>query len=220
MKAFIVRNISINFLDRRRRLILWPLAAGMRLWCRTLRMELPAEEELLLREMPSPVILLFWHNRLFMVAEARRRFRQQARAYGLVSASKDGAWMAAFLNLVGVGAVRGSSSRRGYEALRELQACLTEGGDVALTPDGPRGPMYSFKPGAAILTRRSKARVLLVGFDCRSAWKLRSWDRFRIPKPFSRVTIRCREVEVATLPKDLSACAESLGTQLAELAPD
>jgi lysophospholipid acyltransferase (LPLAT)-like uncharacterized protein len=209
--------IHVNELDFRRRLILWPVAALARLWGWTWRMEAAEEDQRRLRDGAEPTLFLIWHNRLFLVAETRRRFRSNRPIYGLVSASKDGAWLAAFFQMVGVRTVRGSSSRGGRQALRDLSARLAEGHDVALTPDGPRGPLYSFKPGAAILARRGKARVFLVHFDCESAWRLKSWDRFLLPKPFARVTFRCRPVQVETLPRDLTACAEVLRSQFLAL---
>jgi len=161
--------------------------------------------------------VVFWHCWLFIASEGHRRFRGKQPTYGLVSASKDGAWLAAFFELVGLHSVRGSSSRRGREALQELREVLAAGNDVALTPDGPRGPMFSFKPGAAILARRSGVRLLLVGVRCPTAWSAKSWDQFRVPLPFSRITLRSEFVSPQELPEDLSECAEVLRNRLIAL---
>src|SRR6185437_8699149 len=90
-------------------------------------------------------------------------------------------------------AVRGSSSRLGREALTGLVEVVKAGHDVGITPDGPRGPCYDFKPGALIVARRTGCLALLVGGEFTSAWRMRSWDGFYLPKPFSRVRIRCLE---------------------------
>lgn len=94
---------------------------------------------------------------------------------------------------------------------------LKEGHDVALTPDGPRGPVYSFKPGASILIRRSRVRVLMVGFRFSSAWRLKSWDQFYLPRPFSAVRIVTRAVSPGELSSDFEQCTEGLRKSLLEL---
>lgn len=213
-------KIRINTLNRTRRLVLFPLWALIRLWASTLRLDLTPEDRARFCDTSAPTILLTWHNRLFLAAEIYRRFRRPHPTYGLVSTSKDGAWLAAFFNLVGLRTVRGSSSKRAREGLSGLATRLTEDNDVALTPDGPRGPMYSFKPGAAILVGRSHARVLLMGFAFSSAWRLNSWDRFVLPRPFSRVQLKSRILDAAELPADFQRCTEVLRSHLVELNED
>lgn len=213
----LVSNFKVNLLTQRRRLLLWPLWMLMRLWVRTTRVRLDAADEARLRNTSRPTVIVFWHNGLFVADTVYRHHRSPHITYGLVSASKDGAWLAAFFDLVGLRAVRGSSSRGGREALRDLREKLNEGHDVALTPDGPRGPAHSFKPGAAILIRQSRARVLLVGYTFSAAWRLRSWDRFILPRPFSSIRIRTRIMEPEELPSDLTACTKTLRRALTEL---
>jgi lysophospholipid acyltransferase (LPLAT)-like uncharacterized protein len=114
--------------------------------------------------------------------------------YGLISPSVDGAWLSSFFSLLGIGSVRGSSGRRGTSALDELQEKLQRGANVAITPDGPRGPAKKFKNGVAVLALRSKADVFLLAIKYGSFWMLNTWDKFLIPKPFSRVNIDFRKV--------------------------
>jgi lysophospholipid acyltransferase (LPLAT)-like uncharacterized protein len=152
------------------------------------------------------VAIVLWHNRLFLAAEIVRRFRQGRPAYALVSASQDGAWLTAFFSLAGLRTVRGSSSRLGREAASALVETLRAGHDVGITPDGPRGPCYELKPGGVIVARRTHAPVLLVGGEFASAWRLSSWDRFYVPKPFSRVRMRCEVL----LPEHLADRDEGL----------
>ena len=105
------------------------------------------------------------------------------------------------------------------EAAKALVEVLRSGQDVGITPDGPRGPCYEMKPGALIVARRARARVVLAGFDFEASWRLSSWDGFHIPRPFS--TVHMRFVEAASNDIDDSAdAARELGRQLRELNPD
>ncbi len=151
--------------------------------------------------------------------ECYRRYRRGRPLYGLVSASRDGAWLAAFFSLVGMRAVRGSSSQRAREAATALVGVLRAGHDIGITPDGPRGPCYDFKPGALIVTRHTGTPMLLLGAEFTSAWRLGSWDRFYLPKPFSRARVRCvRAAPDAGADRD--AAATAVAARLRELNPD
>ncbi len=156
----------------------------------TIRMSIPGPDRGVISETGQPTIFVLWHNRLFMVAEIVRRFRRGHPVHGLVSASKDGAWLAAYYSVAGLGAIRGSSSRLGREAATAMVSTLRSGHDIGITPDGPRGPVYEMKPGAMIVARRAQARVVMIGMDFESAWRLGSWDRFYLPRPFSTVHMR------------------------------
>lgn len=166
-----------------------------------------------------PVAMVLWHNRLFLAAEIVRRFRGGRPAYALVSASQDGAWLTAFFSLAGVRTVRGSSSRLGREAASALVEVLRAGHDIGITPDGPRGPCYELKPGTVIVTRRTRSPMLIIGAEFEAAWRLRSWDRFCLPKPFSRVRMRC-EVLPAEKLADREAGARLLRDRLLALNQD
>jgi len=202
-----------------RRLALSPLGLLVRLWGRTLRFEIDAEERAVFETRDCPVAFVLWHNRLFLVAEWHRRYRGGRPVYCLVSASRDGAWLAAFFSLLGMRAVRGSSSQGGREAATALVGVLRAGHDVGITPDGPRGPCYDFKPGALIVARQSRAPMLLLGGAFASAWRLGSWDRFYLPLPFSRVRVRCVRA-IAGPRDDRAAAAAAIGARLSELNPD
>ena len=172
-----------------------------------------------MRKLDQPVAFVLWHNRLFLVSEVFRRYRERRPVYGLVSASKDGAWLSAFFSLVGIRTVRGSSSRLGREAVTALVDVVREGNDIGITPDGPRGPLYDFKGGATVVARRTRAPILLLGGAYENAWQLRSWDRFYLPKPFSTVRVYCRCIPPAAL-EDRDRGTEALRSQLQELSPD
>ena len=183
---------QINEVRGVRRFALWLLALVVRAWGSTLRMTADYETHRRLRWSEQPVAVVVWHNRLFLAGEFARRYRTERPICALVSASKDGAWLAAFLRMMGVEPVRGSSSNLGREAAKTLIEKLREGSDVAITPDGPRGPMYTVEPGVLVVSRRVNAPMVLMGAEYGPARRLGSWDRFYLPLPFSRVQMRCQ----------------------------
>ncbi len=203
-----------------RRVMLWPLAMLMRCWGMSLRFQESEEDLKNYTKCDEPVALVLWHNRLFLAAEIFRRYRQNRPVYALVSPSQDGAWLTAFFDLIGLRTVRGSSNNMGREAASALVNVLNTENDVGITPDGPRGPCYEFKPGALIVARRTKTPLLLIGADFESAWRFRkAWDRFYLPKPFSKVRMRCELITVDQL-ADRKAAPTRLETRLRELNPD
>jgi len=202
-----------------RRALLWPLAFLLRLWGRTLRFDVTPEELRNVTKRDEPVAFVVWHNRLFLTPEIFRRYRGGRELVAIISASGDGAWLAAFFSLVGMRAARGSSSRLGREAATALVEAQRAGHDIGITPDGPRGPCYDLKPGAVIVPRRTGAPLLLVGGEFASAWRLRSWDRFYLPKPFSRVRLHC-ELLPAELLADRDAAMARLRERMLALNPD
>ena len=135
-------------------------------------------------------IYCLWHNRLAACTKAYHRFwRPRKPANGLaalVSASKDGALLSHILKLFKIQAVRGSSSRRGSQALLELTTWAERGYDLAITPDGPRGPCYEIQDGIITLAQLTGLPILPLTFNLTGKFSLRSWDRFQIPLPFSR----------------------------------
>lgn len=136
-----------------------------------------------------PVIWVFWHNCLFASPLTKKRYSGSAPASALASASKDGAVIESVVSSFGVDTVRGSSSRRGVAALIALKKALKQGQHLFITPDGPRGPRYKLQPGVIKLAQSSGAAIVPVCFEYSSSWRLNSWDRFHIPKPFSRVSV-------------------------------
>jgi lysophospholipid acyltransferase (LPLAT)-like uncharacterized protein len=156
--------------------------------------------------------MLIWHNRILaMPALFVRRYPKRKGLVVLTSASRDGAYLAEFVRNFRMGAVRGSSSRRGAAALLHLTRRIEEQYDVCITPDGPRGPPYRLQPGALLLAQRARVPLMPFLIEYSSYWRLRSWDGFAIPKPFSRVTVTL--LPLMTVPPDLSPPAfESIRT--------
>lgn len=139
---------------------------------------------------PGPVIYALWHNRFFTVPPAWRRICGRSReSVVLTSASLDGTVVARAMAVFGLGAVRGSSSRRAVAALVGMKHALRDGFDVCITPDGPRGPRYVFAPGMVKLAAATGTIIIPIHVRFSSAWRLKTWDRFVIPKPFSRVQV-------------------------------
>lgn len=140
--------------------------------------------------LPGPVIFCLWHNRLALCMCAWRNYVRRhvpdKNLAALISASRDGALLAAVLEQYGVQPVRGSSSRRGPQALLELTSWMERGYNLAITPDGPRGPRCVVQPGVAALGQLTGAPVIPLSYRISRKFTLRSWDQFQIPLPFSR----------------------------------
>jgi hypothetical protein len=137
-----------------------------------------------------PAVYCIWHNRLALsMASYFRYIRKYNQSSGLAvmaSASRDGGRLVAVLERFGVQPARGSSSRRGAQALRELTTWARRGYDLAITPDGPRGPRYAVQEGVIALAQLTGMPVIAVSFNAQWKISLKSWDRFQIPLPFSR----------------------------------
>ena len=138
-----------------------------------------------LRSNRIPFIFSLWHGQLLPLIWHHRGEHVAI----LVSEHHDGELIARLAKSIGYRLIRGSSSRGGERALLALAKVLREGKEVAVTPDGPRGPARSYAPGALIAAQRAGAPILPVAAHADSAWRLSSWDKFLIPKPFARVTI-------------------------------
>lgn len=128
-------------------------------------------------------ILAFWHCHILLMIFSRI----QRPITVMISRHKDGEYIASTMKRFGVDASRGSSSRSGREALRELVQHATNGWNISITPDGPRGPARVAQPGVVIAAKRTGLPVVPVAVISERKKRLRSWDRFEIPLPFSRV---------------------------------
>jgi lysophospholipid acyltransferase (LPLAT)-like uncharacterized protein len=128
-------------------------------------------------------ILAFWHRHLLEMVHAYRG-RQMAV---LISASRDGELIARTIARFGHHSIRGSSSRGGAAGLRGLLRRARDGWDLTITPDGPRGPARRVQPGVIAVAAASGLPVSPVAYAASRQWELRSWDRFVVPKPWSRL---------------------------------
>lgn len=191
---------AIHNLNIWQRALLRVLVWIMRLWASSLRLSVPAECHTYLNALKErPGLVVLWHNRLFMGPSLLRRYGLSGRMAALVSASQDGSWMSAVLDIFGIEPVRGSRNRRGREALLELVAARKTGKSILITPDGSRGPVYVMKPGAALLARETDSAVYLLSINFTRAWRLRSWDRFYLPHPFSKAEMKVQLIPAKAL---------------------
>lgn len=155
----------------------------------TLRIRVDDRAGVSTRPPDGQLIWVFWHNRIFVLPFLYRRFLRSRRGAVLTSASGDGEIIARTVRRFGVEAVRGSSSRRRVGALVGLVDWVRRGFDVAVTPDGPRGPRHRFQPGPVKLAQLTGARIFPIHVRYGRAWTFRTWDRFAVPLPFSRVDV-------------------------------
>ena len=132
-----------------------------------------------------PYVLLSWHDVLLpLLWEHRRR-----GITIVVSEGREGRYLAAYARRLGYRESRGSSSRGGVRALLGAVKALQAGGAAAFTPDGPRGPRRVFKEGVLLAAQRGKADLVALHAGADRRWRLRSWDRMLVPRPFARVRI-------------------------------
>src|SRR5262249_9356731 len=130
-------------------------------------------------------IFAFWHSRLLPLA-----FTHRDRGIAvLVSRHRDGEIITRVIERMGFVAGRGSSTRGGEEGVRDMIEWAARAHLLAIPPDGPRGPAEIVKPGLVYLASRTGRPVVPVVATARPAWRLRSWDGFRVPRPFARVTV-------------------------------
>ena len=156
-----------------------------RLWARTLRLQVEDPHNVVAFIRTQPAIFAIWHNRLLMLPRVFDPCFPTRQSYGLISASRDGDLIARFIERSGYGTIRGSSSRKGVIALRQLVDTLAADGNVLVTPDGPRGPVYQASQGVVFLAQKSGAPVVPIHMEYSSCWRLKSWDRFVVPRPFA-----------------------------------
>jgi len=142
-----------------------------------------AAEEL--RREGGPYILCTWHGRLFLPVFWNRR----QGIVAMVSQHADGEVISRIVKKFGYGSVRGSSTRGGKEAFYQLLAHLKDGGIGAMIPDGPTGPRYVLKAGTILLAQQAECPLIPLTFAAKPCWRLKSWDRMVLPKPFSRAVL-------------------------------
>lgn len=182
----------------------------IRLWRASVRLEVRNR-----KWQKPPFVLAVWHGRIFGVLMDQIG----SRCVTMASQSEDGALAAGIVEGLGLRAARGSSSRGGREALRDMREMVLAGAPyAALTVDGPRGPWRQVKGGILVLARRLEIPILPATFSCSRPKLLRSWDRGVLPRPFSRVVVTYGEPWPADrLNEDGSGCASALGVALDEL---
>jgi len=133
----------------------------------------------------TPSIFVFWHGELMMLPFAYRDYRKSKNIDTIVSQHHDGELASRLLNLFGGRAIRGSSSKGGLKALKDAFKALKSGRDIGITPDGPRGPRHSIADGAVVIAQKQNVPIVAMNVKCSNSWRLNSWDKFAVVKPFS-----------------------------------
>jgi lysophospholipid acyltransferase (LPLAT)-like uncharacterized protein len=172
-----------------------------------------------------PAIYAMWHNRTFMPFYLWTLTGFERRMHAFTSASKDGAIIEAIAASFGMGSVRGSSHRRGATAMLETLTVLRKNGNcIAITPDGPHGPLYKVQQGVVALASMSGLPVIPVCIEFEDCWRLRkTWDAYCIPKPFSRVNVQWRKkiyVPSALTHEQFQEYVDLIQEQLSSGTPD
>ena len=176
-----VREVPKVLIDRLVLLVAPPFgAAYLRTTRATMRLKFHGLETAL-PEDGGPLIYAFWHSQLAMMPWVQLR----PPSVIPISQSRDGEWAAKLFSKLGADTVRGSTSRGGVMALRGLVRAANDGKDLAITPDGPKGPAETVQSGAIWLARLSGRPLLPVAFACRPSFRSGSWDRLIVPVPFS-----------------------------------
>lgn len=169
--------------------------------CATLRKRVNAEAK---ERLSRQSVVALWHNRIFTPCYMYRYvIRGEIPMSMLTSASKDGAMLATVAQNYGMRAVRGSSQRRGAAGFMDMVRELEAGCHMCITPDGPKGPIYKCHPGVIKLASMSGAPILPLRIRFSRCWRAKSWDRFVVPLPFSRVELEVGEP--IHVPRELSA---------------
>ena len=145
---------------------------------------------------PGQYIIACWHSELLLVPQVYRHIHKKQPASGIISRHFDGEMIARILNYFHIMPLRGSSSKGAKQVLLEAFRTLKKGNDILLTPDGPRGPRHKISDGALALSLRGKLPLCTINFTCDRYWQLNSWDRFVIPKPFSRIDIYIKVLDL------------------------
>jgi lysophospholipid acyltransferase (LPLAT)-like uncharacterized protein len=164
----------------------------------------------------KPVVFVFWHGQLLPLVHIHRG----EGIVVLVSEHQDGEYITRIIERNGFGTVRGSSTRGGTTGLRGLVRAARAGRDLALTPDGPRGPRGELKPGALLVAQLTGLPVVPLAVGASRAWRLRSWDGFLVPGPLSKVEVEYlppRFVPREASRDDLAALAREIGAELNEV---
>jgi lysophospholipid acyltransferase (LPLAT)-like uncharacterized protein len=159
----------------------------------------------------KPFIFSLWHGQMLPLLLQHRGERVTI----LISEHRDGELITQVAERLGLRAVRGSTTRGASRALLAMTRLLSEGAELAITPDGPRGPARTFAPGALIVAQRSGMPIIPIGVHASRAWRLRSWDAFLIPKPFATVCIVYGDPQYVDAPDARSAALQTDKFQIA-----
>lgn len=133
------------------------------------------------------IIVAMWHGDLLMQPLNYKNFRPKGIVKAIISEHRDGEAIRKTVEHLGIGSLSGSSTRGGAKALIGAIKSIKNGIDVAITPDGPKGPIYTVADGVVVISQKTKAKILPFSCIPSKYWKMKSWDKFIIPKPFGKI---------------------------------
>jgi hypothetical protein len=141
-------------------------------------------------------VCVTWHGELFMSPQAYRKIHQKHAASAIISSHFDGALIASTLGFLKIEPLRGSSRKGAKQVLLQAFKSIKRGEEVLITPDGPKGPRHSMSDGAIGIALKSKLPIFVMNYTASSYWQLDSWDRFVIPKPFSKIDFYMQRISL------------------------
>jgi lysophospholipid acyltransferase (LPLAT)-like uncharacterized protein len=136
----------------------------------------------------EPLIVAFWHGELLMQPFLYNKVRPNHKVSAMISEHFDGEILARLIGFFGFDTTRGSARKNGAKALLSTFRRMDEGHDIAITPDGPKGPRHSVAVGIVAIAQKKQAKIVVFNYTASSYWELRSWDKFVVPKPFSTLS--------------------------------
>jgi len=143
-----------------------------------------------------------WHAELFISPQVYRKLRKHQTTSAIIAQHYDGELIARTFEFLHILPLRGSSRRGAKAVLIAAIKALKEGSSIMVTPDGPKGPRYSMSDGAVSLALRSNLPLMVVNYKPSSYWKLKSWDEFVVPKPFSKLEIYHQVIHIDGMEKE------------------
>lgn len=141
----------------------------------------------------TPCLVAFWHGEILMNPFTYKKLLKDVKMSLMISDHFDGEMIAKSVSYFGFDTIRGSSTRGGIKALKESFKKINAGNSVAITPDGPKGPRHSVADGVVVIAQKKNLDIIVFNYTASSYWEMNSWDKFIIPKPFSRLDFYASE---------------------------
>lgn len=150
---------------------------------------LSCKKEFITNTLPNkPVVILFWHEKLAFMPFIFTKCWNGREANVIISDHKDGQMITDIIAHFGIGSIRGSSSKGALRAFLLAIKSINNGTDVAITPDGPRGPRHSISDGSVTIAQKTGVNMVILSYKASKFWEFNSWDKMILPKPFSKIT--------------------------------
>jgi len=159
-------------------------------------------------------VCVTWHGELFMSPQAYRHIHKRHPASAIISSHFDGSLIAGTLHFIKIRSLRGSSKKGATQVLKQAFKSIKSGEEVLITPDGPRGPRHSMSDGAIGIALKSKLPIFVMNFKAKSFWQVNSWDKFVIPKPFTKIDFYMQSISLEGM--ELEEAKKFLSTKMLE----